>query len=496
MEGFKNNNYNNFNKINSPILNYYSHYIYQSHPEYKSEISKFKKSNFSEKHQKTIPEQKFEKIEIKLNNEFIKVDNKEKHKNNKLDSNKLNINLNQETEINSINNINNEKEKNSEKQKSISKIIKSINKDDLIPTTINGHTILRINPLVYKNESYEFLSWNLYLLSKDQLGCKFLQEKLEIDTQKAVSYFYPSLLPNLLFLIKDSFANYFIQKICYYLNEEQIENILNILKPEFKDICCDIHGTRSIQGIMNNLQTEKLRNIFFEIIKPIFIYLIKDANGSHIIYKFINEFQEFLDLVNSIVFDNCLNLSTHKKGCFFIQNYLIILDNVKNNFKEKIINNILNNCLILIIDKIGNYLIQYLLTLYDEKIKSEIINKIINDISFYSKHKYSNYVIEKIFIYANTFNKNRIISKLASPEIMSDLIFDQQGNYIILKALIYADEEKRNTMLNFINNLEPKIKILSHGNNFLNKAYSSKINNNNNNNYKPFNSIQKSYYKK
>ena len=240
---------------------------------------------------------------------------------------------------------------------------------------------------------------------------------------------------------------------------------------------------------MNNLQTEKLRNLFFEIIKPIFIYLIKDVNGSHIIYKFLNEFKEFLNQVNYIVLDNCLNLSTHKKGCFFIQNYLLILSNVKSNFKQNIINNILNNCLILIIDKIGNYLIQYLLSLCDGKITSEIINKIINNISFYSKHKYSNYVIEKIFIYANIFDKNRIITKLSSPEIMSDLIFDQQGNYIILKALMSANEEKRNIMLNIISNLEQRIKKSSHGKIFLNKVYNIKFVNKNIN-YKPFNSME------
>ena len=266
--------------------------------------------------------------------------------------------------------------------------------------------------------------------------------------------------------------------------------ILNILTPDFLDICSDSHGTRAIQGIMNYLRTEKLRVLFFKIIKPIFISLINEMNGIHIIYKFINEFQDFLSQINSIVLDNCLNLSTHKKGCFFIQNYLIILSNVKSNFKQNLINNILNNCLILIIDKIGNYLIQYLLTLGDENITSEIINKIINNISFYSKHKYSNFVIEKIFIYANNFDKKRIIAKLASPEIMSDLIFEQQGNYIILKALMFSDEEKRNNMLNIIYNLEPKIKKLTHGKYFLNKVFNLKFNNKNNN-YKTFNSMQK-----
>ena len=217
-------------------------------------------SKFTEIYQNNNQAQKFEKIELKFNNQFIIKDNEEQYTNINSESNKINIDIKKETEINSINNINLREEKKIEKPDN--KIIKSINENDLIPTSVNGNIILRINPLVYRDESYEFLSYNLYMLLKDQLGCKFLQEKLEKDTQKAVIYFYPSLIHNLLFLIKDSFANYFIQKICQFLNEEQIENILIILKPEFKDICCDIHGTRSIQGIMNNLQTENKKFIF------------------------------------------------------------------------------------------------------------------------------------------------------------------------------------------------------------------------------------------
>ena len=51
MEEIKKKNYNNYNKINSPILNYYSDYINPSHQEYNLEISQFKKSNFAQIYQ-------------------------------------------------------------------------------------------------------------------------------------------------------------------------------------------------------------------------------------------------------------------------------------------------------------------------------------------------------------------------------------------------------------------------------------------------------------
>ena len=152
---------------------------------------------------------------------------------------------------------------------------------------------------------------------------------------------------------------------------------------------------------------------------------------------------------------------------------------------------ILNNCLILITDKIGNYLIQHLISIGEEKINSEIINKILNNISFYSKHRYSSYAIEKLFIFANQSDKNRILKKLTKPEIMSDLLFDQQGSFIILKALQIADEVNRNNMLNIIYNLEPKAKEFPNGIIFFNKLFNSDFYKKDNN-YKSFN-IKKEY---
>ena len=450
MEKKNNNNSNKSKNINSPIFNYYSHIINSQSPQYNSEIIQTNQMNFSSS-ESSISLKNHEDNQTNKLREFI-ID--EIHDDDPKDISFIPKN-NTKTDPN-IDGIKNNKS------------IKSIKVDDLIPTTINGRSILRINPLIYKGESYQFLSNNIYILLKDQLGSKYLQEKLETDTIQAVCYFYPAILPHLLVLIKDLFANYFIQKICYYLNEDQIENILKIISPEFFEICCDSHGTRVIQGIMDYLQTEKLRILFYEMIKPLFISLINELNGIHIIYKFINGFPEFNNEINNIIVDNCLSLSTRQRGCFFIQNYLMML-NIRIEHKQKILDIIFNNCSILIIDKIGNYLIQYLLSLIDDKIILTIINKTINNISFYSKHKYANFVIEKLFFYANPKDKNLIIDKLSSPDIMTDLIFDQKGNFIILKVLSYLGNEKRNIMLNTINNLKPKIEKIPHGKYFLNK---------------------------
>ena len=483
MEEKKDNFYNNYNKIDSPILNYYSHIINNQNPLNNSKIYKINQTYF--------PSKKLSSIKFKIDNQNNKINksvkeqiHEDKSKNiifGITDNHKLEINSKikiinnkKEKKENDLSKINIKNNKNEKKENDLSKIkeIKTIKSEDLIPTLINGKTILRINPFIYMNESYEFLSNNIYILLKDQCGCKFLQEKLDKDTINAICYFYPAILPNLLVLIKDSFANYFIQKICYYLDEDQIENILKIISPELFEICCNKYGSRTIQGIMNYMQTEKLRIFFFELIKPIFISLIYELNGIYIIYKFINEFPEFLNQINNIIVDNCINIAKHKGGNSFLENYLIMINYI-NSFEQNIIDILINNCLNLIIDPKANYIIQFILTLGDNYIIESITNKILNDIALYSKNKYSNYVVEKLILISNNENRNKIINKLAKPEIMKDLICDQHGNYIILNAVKFSNKEKQEVMLNIINNLEPEIKKSLYGKIFLNKIYNN-----------------------
>lgn len=492
MDVQKNGYYSN-KKMNSPIFNYYSNMINQSNLQDNSGFFKISENNLSQILNLPIIQNNNQNNTINKINESKKKDSKKKLNNkiiesNEIKGNKISIkdnieNKSKENDINNnINNIKLSENSNLLNTKENTIKIKSITPEDLIPTKIKDRVILRINPLVYKNESYEFLSSNLYILLKDQIGCKYLQEKLETDTIKAVYYFYPALLPNLLFLIKDSFANYFIQRICSYLNEEQIEIMLYILKPEIFQICSDTYGSRSIQCIMNYLLTLKLKMLFFDMIRPFFISLINDINGVHIIYNLVNEFPEFMNEINIIINDNCINLALNKRGSFFIQNYLML---VNNDYKNNIIDKLIKNCSIIIVDKFGNYIIQFLFSLREESITTKIITIILDNIIFYSKHNYSNYVIEKLFFYVNSEDKNKIIKQLSRPEIMRDLIFDKFGNFIILKALIFADNENKNIMLNMIKNLESKIKEYPHGKTFLNKVYSyiHNVKSNNNNNY-------------
>ena len=342
MEEKKNIPYKNNNKIsNNSIFEYYSHFTNTNNNNLSTDLQQFKSFNFPRKSNMQIMSINSNNNQNIPSNEFLINEKYYTQKNN---------NFKLKSEI--VENNNNFKE---------NKEMKKITPDDLLLTKVDNRTILRVNPAIYINESYEFLTSNLYILLKDQFGCKFLQDKLEKDKYIAFSYFFPALVPNINELIKDTFANYFIQKMLFYLNEAQMEYILKILEPNFLDICIDSRGTRVVQSIMDLLLTEKLRKLFFDIIKPIFISLINEFISTHIIYKFINLFPEFLEETNNIIINNIIKIATHKRGCIFLQNYLSNMNKI--NLKNELIQVLLKNCLILITDQFGNYIIQYLLSL-------------------------------------------------------------------------------------------------------------------------------------
>ena len=339
--------------------------------------------------------------------------------------------------------------------------IASISVNDLVTTiTANNKKIKRIDPNTYLNESLDYLSHNIFLLAKDQAGCRFLQEKLEKEPKEATEKFYNAILPYLISLVKDPFGNYLIQKLIQNLNLNQIIKILEIMSPTILDIGSNSHGTRVIQHLISYLKTKELVDYFLKSIEPYIIPLLKELNGTHIIQKLLSEHPECEETIHKIIIDNCASLASHRHGCCVLQKFL---DGPDCNLKKNLINSLINNCLVLIIDQFGNYVIQSILLLNDSKASSIIALKICDNVAYYSKHRYSSNVVEKCFDYCGQNEKNKLIEKISPPEILADLIMDEHGNYVIQKALSCAEPEKREIILQNIKPLIPKIKYVSFG---------------------------------
>ena len=411
-----------------------------------------------------------------INNFYYNGDQYQLVNNNK---NKNNNKNNKDPNLDDKNNYNNNKDRNSKGNN-----IYTIGPKDLVVTiTSNKKKIKRVNPKAYLNESYEYLSHNIFILSKDQAGCRFLQEKIEKDPINATNYFYEAIQPYLPTLMKDPFGNYLVQKIIKNLDDKRIKKTLDIISPSIVDIGINNHGTRVIQFLITFLKTKELQNYFIQIIKPHTINLLRELNGAHIIQKLLIEYPDSCFELYKIIIDNCSFLATHRHGCCVLQKFM---DGNYKKLEDDLIKNLINNCLVLITDQFGNYVIQSILYLKNEKYNSEIAKKISDNIPYYSNHRYSSNVVEKCFDFCNEKYKSLFVEKLCSPEIVAELIVDYHGNYVIQKVLQCADQKtKENILLNIIP-LIPKIKEVSFGDRLLNKLLSNypqliNINNYNNN---------------
>ena len=283
--------------------------------------------------------------------------------------------------------------------------IRSICAEDFVTTiTANNKKIKRIDPNTYLNESLEYLSYNILPLARDQAGCRFLQEKLEKEP-KATNLFFDAILPPILSLVKEPFANYLIQKLCNNLNQEQIMKILEKIAPTILDIGSNNHGTRVIQHLINFLSTKQLLDFFLKSIEPYVIPLLKELNGTHIIQQLLMKHPDCSNIINKIIVDNCASLASHSHGCCVLQKFLNGRD---KNLKENLIKNLINNCLVLIIDQYGNYVIQSILLLNENKSSSEIAMKIYDNVAYYSKHRYSSNVVEKCFDFCGRNEKQKL----------------------------------------------------------------------------------------
>ena len=347
----------------------------------------------------------------------------------------------------------------------------TINPDDYVTAIIsNNKKIKRIDPNIYLNESLEFLAFNIYPLAKDQAGCRFLQEKLEQEPAKASKLFFNSILPHILNLVKDPFGNYLIQKLCNNLNPEQIQKILEKISSTILDIGSNNHGTRVIQHLINFLTTKALLNYFLKCIEPFVIPLLKELNGTHIIQQLLLKHPYCSNVINKIIVENCASLASHSHGCCVLQKFLSGKD---KNLKESLINNLINNCLVLIIDQYGNYVIQSILLLNEPKSSSAIAMKIIDNVAYYSKHRYSSNVVEKCFDFCGKNERKKIAEKLSPPDILADLIMDEHGNYVIQKALSCSEAKEQEIILNNIIPLVPKIRNVTFGEKLLSRLMST-----------------------
>lgn len=169
-------------------------------------------------------------------------------------------------------------------------------------------------------------------MAKHQKGCRFLQDKIDDNSPFANAFITPSFLESVPTLAKDTFGNYFIQKLISYLTPENLSLFLDRIDEEFENIAINCYGTRSIQKLIecissNKNSLEKFNRMFLRTLMTI----IKDSNGNHIVQRYFNliKYPDNIEAFDVIMY-NLIEIATDKNGCCVIQK---CIDYVSNEMK-------------------------------------------------------------------------------------------------------------------------------------------------------------------
>ncbi len=318
----------------------------------------------------------------------------------------------------------------------------------------------------YLDKSLNFLGENLFKLCRDQGACRYLQKLLDSNPQETLNYLYKPLCKNIIPLINFPFGNYLIQKIIIYLNQDQLYEILNLISHDFLEICNNIFGTRVIQTIINNLKTPKVKDYFYQLLKPKIIELFKVLNGTFVVQKFSQIHTNYKNEISDIMINGCHILSTHKHGSCVIQKYLELNDSY---LVPKLIDKLLDQSLVLIVDKYANYVIQTILKKNNKNYGNKFAEKIKDNVVYYAKNKYSSNVVRECLDCCDGIYLLNLISNVQQRDNLIELILDEHGNYIAQKVLILSTPIMQTKMLKIIKENLNRLKKRYHGEILINK---------------------------
>ena len=319
-----------------------------------------------------------------------------------------------------------------------------------IPLTSNFQNLLNEK----QNEKSKIKEENPSFFLKDQNYCRQIQTKLEknINNVKYSEEFYENIKPRLIEIIEHQFGNYVIQKFLSLLLSQEnkliFENIFLEIKDQLYSICVHNYGTRVIQktleklenGNYSKIETEKLNSVFQSLIEKHLYELCCDKNGNHVYQKLLRIFPKENNK-NNFLFDELIKISYEvsiiQQGATLLG---VAFDQGNEEQKQKLSEAIIERIGDLIIDKYGNYTIQTVFKLYNEKINEKIFKYIDDNLLRLSKEKFSSNVIDKCIV--KDYDKSNIfIKSIIQKNVIKDIIVDQYGNYIVQKALSVSDDD-------------------------------------------------------
>ncbi|EEY63101.1 uncharacterized protein PITG_14747 [Phytophthora infestans T30-4] len=313
----------------------------------------------------------------------------------------------------------------------------------------------------------------VFAMSKDQNGCRLLQEQLDYeDRGDLCDVIYQESLEHLAEMMVDPFGNYLFQKLLERVKEKQRLVIIRRVSSNLVAAALNLHGTRSVQKVVEvcatsssvieedfdeeeegeeygyeerpeggkGRRTTSLPDLIVEALKDDAVRLCIDSNGNHVIQRALQFMKpEYNQFVFDAVCKECTTVGTHRHGCCVLQR---CLDAANKTQKAEVIAQVERQAMKLMQDPYGNYVVQYVLDSCTAEEAFGVIMKPLGHIYELSVQKFSSNVIEKCLEKAPERVRQKYIAEITSCPKMNKMLQDQFANYVVQRALCVCAEEQ------------------------------------------------------
>uniref|UniRef100_A0ACD5WWL2 Uncharacterized protein n=1 Tax=Avena sativa TaxID=4498 RepID=A0ACD5WWL2_AVESA len=331
---------------------------------------------------------------------------------------------------------------------------------------------LVMKPRELNYNSVDEVAGRIYMLAKDQNGCRFLQKIFARGTEEDIEKVFSEIIDHIGELMVDPFGNYLVQKLLEGCSDDQRMRILcevTKMPGELITVSCNMHGTRAVQKIIETINNPDQVSKVVSALRPGAIHLMLDPNGSHVanrcLQKLLPESKAFLlDAATS----HYLELATHQQGCCIIQK---CIEHSNDEQMYNLLSNITSSALALSDDQFGNYVIQSILNHDIGWATSKIVDELEGHFGYLSMQKCGSHVVENILRRASQHKRDKIIDELMNDPKLLHIMVDQFGNFVIQTALEHCESVQHTAFVEAIRPHAAAMQSNMYGKRVLSKTY-------------------------
>ncbi|KAH9317095.1 hypothetical protein KI387_018864, partial [Taxus chinensis] len=288
--------------------------------------------------------------------------------------------------------------------------------------------------------------------SADQIGSRFIQQKLETASVEEKTMVFKEIFPQALVLMTDVFGNYVLQKFFEHGTVKQRRDLANLLSGHVLALSLQMYGCRVIQKAVEVVDIDQQTELVLELDGHI-MRCVRDQNGNHVIQKCIECIPEDrIQFIISAFFNQVVTLSTHPYGCRVIQRVLEHCTDEK--IQSIMMDEIMQSACTLAQDQYGNYVIQHVLEHGKPLDRAAVIKKLAGQIVQMSQQKFASNVIEKCLQFGGAAERQILIGEMLGTtdenEPLQAMMKDQFANYVVQKVLETCNDQQREFILSRI----------------------------------------------